>query len=116
MRPAAVSQVNQDRIRYKVKTYLPGNARRFKVASDCIGDLFLEFAQVLALRCNSAFASGSVPGRDKESGLLTWLDLKDYFVHIYQRTTRVCSPSILSAGGDRKGQQVYDGVPLLEKD
>ena len=85
---------DQYRIGYKMKTYLPGKTLRFKVTSDCIGDLFLEFAQVLALRCNSAFASGSVPGRDKESGFLTGFDLKYYFFHIHQRTTQTRSPSI----------------------
>jgi len=61
---AAVSQVNQHWIRHEVKSDLSRNILCFKVASDCISYLVLEFPQILALRCNPALTSRSIPKGD----------------------------------------------------
>lgn len=68
--------------------------RGFEVTSNGVGDLVLEFAQVLALRGNSAFTFRSVPEGDQDSSLLARLDLENDFIHTYQRTGQESPPSI----------------------
>jgi hypothetical protein len=58
---AAVSQINQHWIRHEVKSDLSRNILCFKVASYCVSYLVLEFPQILALRCDPAVTSRSVP-------------------------------------------------------
>ena len=66
-RLAAVSQVNQHRIFYEVKSYFLGNSLRLEVAPDGVGNLFLEFSQILTLGRNAAKTIGSIPRRDEKS-------------------------------------------------
>jgi hypothetical protein len=82
MRLAAISQIDQNRISNKVKSYLPRNILRIEVATDSIRYLILEFPEISALRRNPALTGWGVPGCYQDAGLLTGLNLKYDFVHV----------------------------------
>jgi len=65
-----------------MKSNLLGAALPVEMTSNCIGNLLLQFPQVLSLSRYATFATGSVPPGHKEAGILTWLDLENDFVHV----------------------------------
>lgn len=67
----------------KCNSDLSRHTLRLKVTPDGISYLVLEFSQILALRCDPAFTSRSIPKGDEKSRLLARLGLEDYFVHAF---------------------------------
>ena len=66
---------------HELQSDLSRNIHCFKVASNGIRCLVLEYAQISALRRDPALTSSSIPKRYERSRLLARLDLEDYFVH-----------------------------------
>ena len=77
-----------------MKSNLLGKILRFKVASDGVSDLFLEFSQVLALRCDATLTRRRVPISHQNPGFVAGLHLKNDLVHDLYSTARGRLPSI----------------------
>ena len=67
-----------------MKSYFSGNTLWLKVAANSIRDLLLQLTQIPPLGGDPTRAGGRIPRSDEKSGILTWLDLENYFIRSSQ--------------------------------